>query len=64
MNPTESSRPLSRCFTKLVSREKESCFAPLHPVTYILKLYTVSFVLFLSLPETHIMPVGNQVHAQ
>ena len=46
MNPTESLRPISRCFCKLVSGEKR-CFAPMHPVTYKLKLCTVTFGVFL-----------------
>lgn len=63
MNPTESSRPISRCFCKLVSGEKKRCFAPLHPVTCKLKLCTISFGFFC-LPETHTMLVSNQVLAQ
>lgn len=63
MNPTESSRPISRCFCKLVSGEKKRCFTPLHPVTCKRKLCTVSFGFFC-LPETNTTLVSNQVLAQ
>lgn len=59
MNPTESSRPISRCFCKLASGEKKRYFVSLHP--YNLQTQAAHCIFgYFCLPETHTMLLNNQ----